>query len=236
LPPSDEHSCDWRAYALEVTSQLEALKAEMAALKRQVLGPKSEKMPPMEREVRKARPRDPATVQAKRRANAQLRATGVKTEDVHHRVRPEQHRCPKCGREDARPVGPGKVSYEWDWVPGYFRRRRHIRETVACPCGQHIVTAPGPEHAIEGTRYADGFRAAIVTGKCADSIPLYRQAKQLARLGIPISRSTLGDLFHQVARELRPLAARLLALVAESEVVLADETSMKMQQPNKRGF
>jgi len=38
-------------------------------------------------------------------------------------------------------------------------------------------------------------------------------------LGIPIARSTLTDLFHQVARQLAPLSARLVQLVAASEIV-----------------
>jgi len=111
-----------------------------------------------------------------------------------------------------------------------------VRETLACTCGQYIVTAPGPDHSVESTRYGDGLRAYIVTSKCADSLPLYRLAKQFARLGIPIARSTLTDLFHQVARQLAPLSARLVQLVAASEIVLADETPLKMQHPDKKGY
>jgi len=99
-----------------------------------------------------------------------------------------------------------------------------------------MVVAPGPDHSIEGARYGDGFRAFVVTSKCADSIPLYRLARQLSRLGIPISRSTLTDLLHQAARSVKPLADRLMELIAAAEVVQADETSLKMQKPNKRGF
>src|SRR5205814_2038789 len=44
------------------------------------------------------------------------------------------------------------------------------------------------------------------------------------------------DLFHQAARQLAPLSRRLLELVAAADVVQADETSLKMQKPNKRGF
>ncbi len=111
-----------------------------------------------------------------------------------------------------------------------------MRETLACSCSEHIVTAPGPDHSIEGARYGDSFRAFVVTSKCADAIPLYRQSKQMARLGLPVSRSTLTDLLHQAARQLAPLSRRLLELVAMAAVVQADETSLKMQKPNKRGF
>src|SRR5262249_278763 len=36
--------------------------------------------------------------------------------------------------------------------------------------------------------------------------------------------------------KLEPLWKRLLAIIASSEIVQADETSMKMQRPNQRGF
>jgi transposase len=72
--------------------------------------------------------------------------------------------------------------------------------------------------------------------KCADSIPLHRLAKQYQRLSIPMARSTLTDLFHRAAEKLQPLWKRLLAIIAASEIVQADETSLKMQRPNKRGF
>ncbi len=242
-PPADDHDCGWKTRATdleakleETSAKLEEVAAKMAAMERRILGPKSEKLPPMDREVRKQRPADPAATAATRRKNAELRATRVVTEDVPHKVPEAERRCPKCDGTDLRPVGDGKTSVVLDYVPGYFRRRQHIRETLACVCGEHIVTAPGPDHSVEGARYGDSFRAFVVTSKCADAIPLYRQAKQMSRLGIPISRSTLTDLLHQAAGQLAPLSKRLLELVAASEVVQADETSLKMQQPNKRGF
>ena len=242
-PPADDHDCGWKTRATdleakleETSAKLEEVAAKMAAMERRILGPKSEKLPAIDREVRKQRPVDPAATQATRRKNAELRATRVVSEDVTHKVPEAGRACPKCDGTDLRPVGDGKISTVLDYVPGYFRRRQHIRETLACVCGEHIVTAPGPDHSVEGARYGDSFRAFVVTSKCADAIPLYRQAKQMSRLGIPISRSTLTDLLHQAALQLAPLSKRLLALVAAAEVVQADETSLKMQQPNKRGF
>ena len=235
-PLDDDHECGWKDFAKELEAKMSELEAKMAAMERRVLGPKSEKLPPMDREVRKQRPADPVATQEKRRKNAELRATRVETETIDHKVADADRTCPKCKGSKLRPVGVGKESIVVDYVPGYFRRRRHVRETLACPCGQHMVVAPGPDHSIEGARYGDGFRAFVVTCKCADSIPLYRQARQLSRLGIPISRSTLTDLLHQTARSVGPLAERLLELVADAEVVQADETSLKMQKPNKRGF
>jgi len=238
-PPIDDHECGWKGWASELAQRLSETEAKLAALERRLLGPKSEKLPkvpPMDREVAKKRPPDPAATLATRRKNAELRATRVVTEDVPYKVPQADRVCPKCASTEFHAVGPGKESFTLDYVPGYFRRRRHVRETLACICGAHVVTAPGPDHSIEGARYGDGFRAYVVVSKCADSMPLYRLAKQFGRLGIPIARSTLTDLFHQVATALAPLSDRLVELVAAAEIVQADETSLKMQKPNKRGF
>ncbi|WP_368670405.1 transposase [Myxococcus sp. AM011] len=87
----------------------------------------------------------------------------------------------------------------------------HLQETLVCPCGAGILTAPAPK-AIEQGQYGPGFLAHVVTAKCCDSIPLYRQAKALARAGMPVARTTLCDVFHEVGRATAPLAERLLAL------------------------
>jgi transposase len=123
-----------------------------------------------------------------------------------------------------------------DRVPGHFRRQIYRRETLACACGGYIVNAPGPERTTDKTRYGAGFVAHLIVSKCGDSIPLYRLEKQYRRVGIPIARSTMAELFHRHAELLEPLSSRLLARVAESEVVQADETSIKMLGTTKRAY
>jgi transposase len=60
--------------------------------------------------------------------------------------------------------------------------------------------------------------------------------KQFARIGIPVARSTMNELFHRGATLLSPIAERILERVAQSEIVFADETSLKMQSSPKRAF
>ena len=116
--------------------------------------------------------------------------------------------CPKCGNGKLRSAG-SKPSTLYEYVPGYFRRQVHVRETLACSCGEYIVTAPSPDKSTEKTRYGPGFIAHLLTAKCADSIPLYRLEKQYARAGVPIARSTMTDLFHRNAELLEPLSSRV---------------------------
>ena len=114
----------------------------------------------------------------------------------------------------------------------------HVQEPLACKCGEGVVVADAPARAVDKCQYGSGFLALLVTAKCADSIPLYRQANALHRVGIPVARTTMGDLFHTSAQVLQPLVERILQLVRESHLVLADETPVRVQAEKKtrRGY
>ena len=241
----EEHRCEWRDEAErmrtelgETRTKLDDVTAQLEAIKRKVFGKSSEKLPPMDRELRRGEKADPGETQRRRRANAELREKVV-SEEVKSTVPEEQRRCPLCDNGGTiRTLGKGKECSVWSYVPGFFRRRRYVRETIACTCGRHVVTAPCPDKSTssEKTRYAPSFVAHLVTSKCADAIPLYRLEKQYRRLGIPIARSTMNDLLHRNARVLSPLSDRLLALIAADPYVHADETPMKMISARKKAY
>lgn len=131
-----------------------------------------------------------------------------------------------------RPLGEGKRTVVYEYVPARVERQVHVQETLACRCGEGLLTAPAPK-AIEQGQYGPGFLAHVVTAKCCDSLPLYRQAKALARAGVPVARTTLCDLFHEVAAATAPLSARLLTLVREAFLVHADETPQRVLEEGK---
>lgn len=226
-----DHQCPWRDEAEELRERLDRLSGEVDALKRAVFGKKSEKMPPMSREAGRKPSREETT--KKRADRADIKAKLV-TDDVEHKVPEDKRTCTACASE-AKPAGI-KESIEIEWVPGLFRRRRHLRETLACSCGQYIVTADAPVRVFDRTQYGPGFVAHLVVQKCADSIPLYRLEKQFARTGIPVSRSTMTDLFHRAGALVTPLVDRLAVLIRESDIVLADETSHRMQSTKKKPY
>ena len=161
-----------------------------------------------------------------RRKRRERREAREKLEQVTtvHRVPGTERQCPKCRSTELRSLGPGKPSTVFEYQPARFIAHRHIRETLSCPCGEHVVTATAPEKWSEKSQYAPSFVAHLVTAKCADSIPLYRLEKEYQRVGVPVSRSTMTDLFNRAAEQLAPLADRLVALVSQAEVVHADET------------
>ena len=208
-------------------------------LLRKVLGQTSEKMPPVEAELKKAEtPEDKKAARIKkRRDNADVRAN-LPTEEVEHRVPEAEQNCPNCPDLELRPMPPER-SVQFEYVPARLKRIVHVREKLSCPglCG-FITTADGPAKVYDKARYGPGLIAHIVTAKCLDVMPLYRQAKRLTRMGIPMARSTLTDLFHHAASLGEPLVDRFEQLIAQSSHVLADETSMRIQSKGtcRRGF
>ncbi|HEX8704325.1 MAG TPA: transposase, partial [Myxococcaceae bacterium] len=114
-----------------------------------------------------------------------------------------------------------------------FERQVHVQEVLSCKCGRGVVTAPSPAKVVDRGEYGPGFLAHVVTSKCADAMPLHRLAQRIERGGVPMSRSTLTDLFHLSASVLLPLSSHLLQCIAASEVVWADETPLRVLDVKK---
>lgn len=181
-------------------------------------------------------PRTKEEVAEHRRQQAQLRADNVVTTEDTIPVPPEQKKCPLCAGTNFRSVGIGKPSVTWSFVPAHFRKHVHMRETVACRCGGHVVTAPAPERWSEKTRYDASFVAHVIVSKCLMSTPLYRLEADFKRLGIPILRTTLNDLFRRGAQKLAPLREPLITAIRADEIVHADETPFKLTTQKSKAF
>lgn len=242
VPPAD-HDCAWKEYAEKLQKQLEEVLAKQAAqqeqleaVQRKLFGKSSEKMPAMDREVGRARGTPSGQRQKVRRANAELRAKTLQTEIVDLQVPAAAQHCPKCDGDDFKPLGSDKPSTIIEYVPGYFRRRIFQRQKLVCSCGEHVITAPVPDKVFDKTQYGPGFMAHLVVSKCADSIPLYRLEKQFKRLGVPMSRSTMTSLFHRCGELLAPISNRIVQLIAGSQIVMADETTARIQTSDKKAY
>jgi len=214
--------------------QITQIQGTVDKLQRHVFGKRSEKMPAVAQAIR-----DPDRAEAERIAALQTRRENAEkkrqlvTRRIEHKVPEEQKTCPKCGGHDFTRVGDGKMTEEYELVPALVERRLHIQEKLRCRCGETILTAPVPDRAYDKARFGPSFMAQVAVSKCADSLPLYRQAKAYRRVGIQVNDSTLGDLFHRTAEIVEPLYERLLKLVAEKEIVLADETTQRVQEKGR---
>lgn len=234
MSPPKDHDCEWQAYAKDLEQKLEALMQRTAQLEKKVLGPQSEKR----KKPGKMPPPVPPTSASKagREARRDLRAADLETEVVTVPVPAEARGCAACGKDADKVVGRGKTSTVYEYVSPHFRKRIYQRETLACGCGRHIVTAPAPDRVGDKTQYAPSFMTHVVVTKCADNRAQYNLSKEYERAGVPISRSTINTLFHRAASVLAPLVQRLFVRIAQTDLVLADETSMRMQGTDKRAF
>ena len=244
VPPSDndDHNCGWKTYAqaqdaklAEVSAKLDQVQSQLAALMQRTHGKKSEKKPRHKLPPPVVPVTTPEQTAKKRQETTALWATKVETSVEPIRVPEAQCRCPECGNTALRRVGEGKPSTVYEFVPSYFRKRVYLRETLSCRCG-YIVTANAPERVGEKTRYAPSFVAHLVVSKCSESTPQYRLEKAYRNIGIPMSRSTMCDLFHRAAKELRPLYSAALALVPRAPDVHADETTIRQMDRDKKAY
>lgn len=244
----DDHRCEWRerAEGLQVqldqanatvatlTEKLTAVEGTLEKLQRHVFGQRSEKMPPVAEAIR-----DPAKAEAARIAALRTRRENIEkrrqlvTRKIEHKIREDQKTCPKCGGHDFSRLGGGDVTELYDLVPAKVERQLHVQEKLRCSCGETIITADPPAKVYDKARFGPTFIAQVVVSKCADALPLYRQAKAYRRAGVQVDDSTLGQLFHRAAEATKPLSKRLLQLVSEQEIVQADETTQRVQEKGK---
>jgi transposase len=232
-----DHFCPWREEAEELRERLTALETKTAALERHVFGRKAERLPTVQQQLRREQSDEEGEARRQqaldtRRERAARRAEAP-TRQVHHRVPEAQRLCPACGSDALKPLGQGRTTVVYEYIPARFEKQVHVQERLACACGQGVVTAPAPPKVVDRGEYGPGFIAHVVSSKCADSLPLHRLAQRLERGGVPMSRSTLTDLFHLAAEVLAPVSARLLQHIARAEVVWADETPLRVLDVKK---
>ena len=223
--PRVDHECSLLGFVTELADRLAKLEHENAQLKKSLFGARSErsKLP----RVKLGEPPTPEQVKATRRARAEAKAE-TPTVRIEHKVPEPLRRCTACGRTDLSPMGPGRSTFVWEFVPAKFVRLEHVQEVLRCSCGGCVVTAPGAPKVVEKGKYGASFLAHIAVAKCADHLPIYRLEKELARKDVPVARSTMNELLHRASALLAPVWTRLLDVIRTRDIVLADETRLRI--------
>jgi transposase len=236
VPPVD-HDCVLKDLVEDLANRLAKLEHENAQLKKAVLGSRSEKskMP----RIKTGDPATPEDRQKTRRERAAAKAQAP-TVRVDHRVPDAERRCIVCGNAKLDPLGDGKSTTVWEFVPARFVRVEHVQEVLRCRCNGFVVTAPGAPKVVEKGQYGASFLAHLAVSKCADHTPICRLEKAFARQGIPVARSTMNELLHRASAMLTPVWTRLLDVVRVRHVVQADETRLRIVRDKagktKNGF
>jgi len=236
--------------------QLEQAQARIEELKRELFGPKSERLTEEQREQlaqvgtdlqdEAERPgavsaevlepeldQPPKEKDKRRRAPRHPLPASLETETVI--LEPDQMTCPHCGGEMA--VIGEEVSEEIELVPARLIRRRTVRRKRACRCGEAgVAIAPLPPRLIPQSRLGVGLAVYIVLVRYDDHLSFYRLAQQFnERHGLVIARQQMVQWVEAIAGWLRPLYEAMWRALAAGGYLQVDETPVRVLDPEIKG-
>jgi len=243
-----------QALAQEYDQKLSEAEVQIAALKRELFGPKADKLTPEQEEQLKALNKDlqdeaqrPGPVsdqvlEREDRAARRRRQRGrgrhplpehLETETVT--IEPEEKICPCCGKPLER-IGE-EVSEEVDLIPAKLIRRRTIRPKYACRCGEAgVKIAPLPPRLIPQSRLGLGLATHILLSRFDDHLSFYRLEQQFReRNGIVIPRQQMVQWVEQIASWLRPVYDAMWRQMLAGGYLQVDETPVRVLDPDVEG-
>ncbi len=156
-------------------------------------------------------------------------------ESVIHELPESERVCPHDG--SALEHFGEENSEQLDIVPAKVRVLVHRRLKYRCPCCEaYVKTAPMVPQPLPKSQASPGLLAWVATSKYLDALPLYRQSKQLERIGVDIPRQTLAGWMVRCGQEVvQPLINLLRDWLLESTYIQMDETTVQvLKEPGKR--
>ena len=113
--------------------------------------------------------------------------------------------------------------------------KKVVRPKLLDVTANRILQALAPERSFEKSNVDASLVAQVIVEKFVDHLPLYRQIKRYARLGVTISDSTIGDWLTASATLLQPLSEAHTIAVLNCGYLHADETIIKVLDSDKKG-
>jgi transposase len=169
----------------------------------------------------------------KQQGHREIQLENLPVEIIEYRLPTDEQICSCCG--NALHEMSTEVRQELKIIPAQVKVVNHVRYVYACRrCEREaintpIVTAPMPAPVVPGSLVSPSAMSFIMIQKYVDSMPLYRQEQQLARLGVEISRQTLANwMILGSQRWLRPLYDRMHEHLLHQDVLYADETTLQV--------
>jgi len=228
--------------AASQSSQIKLLEEQLAWLKKQIFGKRSERTVednPLQMEfegfgVDEPKKEETQTVPAhkrrKPRRNGQDAITLPDDLPIEKQVLdlPDKEKiCAEIGKPLVK-IGE-EVTKKIAYRPGSYFIKEFIRPKYAL-LGGGVVTAPLEEGLLQRCQADESFLADIMTKKFADHLPLYRISEILSREGIFISRQILCQWVLRCGKALSPLYEEMKTRILQSGNVFVDESPLKMQQ------
>lgn len=120
-----------------------------------------------------------------------------------------------------------------EFVPGYFKVIRHVREKHSCARCSTIVQVPAPSRPIERGLPGPALLAHVTAGKYCYHQPLYRQSEVYGYAGVSIDRSTLTQWVGAASRLVSPLVEAVRRYVLGGGQLHADDTPLPVLDPGR---
>ncbi|MFT3742417.1 MAG: IS66 family transposase [Gammaproteobacteria bacterium] len=151
---------------------------------------------------------------------------------IHHDL--DDKTCYSC-HQALRMMGT-ETSEQLEMLPQRFYRAEHIRYKYSCSHCQtiqmgHKEPSPLPKALAGGSVLTE-----IAINKYQYHLPLYRQSKMMASIGLVIPDNTLGNWVRQLGEALQPLYQAFWKAISESRYLQVDETPVKILKPEKQGY
>ncbi len=250
----ERENLDLRRKLEESEQRLAEAEARIAELKRELFGPKSDRLTADQQEQLsrlnqdlEAEAQRPAAAsdgifedEEKKRSRASHRRrarhplpTHLETETVT--IEPQLAPCPSCGQMLER-IGE-EVSEEIDFVPAKLIRRRTVRPKYACRCGEAgVAIAPLPARLVPQSRLGLGLAVHVVLARYDDHLSFYRLEQQFQeRHGIVIPRPQMVQWAEHIANWLLPIYDAMWREMLAGGYLQVDETPVKVLDPEVKG-
>ena len=237
----------------EYEQRLAEAQTQIAELRRQLFGPKADRLTPEQEEQlnelnkdlqEDAQRPDPASDEVlqeeepksrkKRRRSARHPLPAhLETETVT--IEPEDKTCPCCGKP-LEQIGE-EVTEEIDMIPAKLIRRRIVRPKYACRCGEAgVAIAPLPPRLIPQSRLGLGLAIYILLARFDDHLSFYRLEQQFReRHRVIIPRQQMVQWVEQIATWLRPIYDAMWQAMFAGGYLQVDETPVKVLDPEVHG-
>jgi transposase len=153
---------------------------------------------------------------------------------------PDEDKQCACGHELSR-IGE-EISEKLEVIPVRLIVKRIVRPKYACKhcegSGDEekpaVRIAPMPKAVIPRGIATPTLLAFIIVNKFVDAMPLARQEKSFARLGIELPRQRMADWVMAVAEAFEPVISALVLRLRAGPVMLVDETTVQVLKEKDR--
>ena len=140
--------------------------------------------------------------------------------------------CECCGGTRLRKLGE-TVTETLEVIPRQWKVTQHVREKMTCRDCDKISEPPAPFHVTPRGWAGPNLIAMLLFEKFGQHQPLNRQAERYTREGVPLSLSTLADQVGAGCAALEPLLRHIEAHVFAAERLHGDDTTVPVLAKGK---